>query len=68
VNYIREYQINHGVPNAQAYNTTMYILAGLLLIGLACNLAIKPVSEETYMTEAELADVRRLAHEGAGQK
>ena len=68
VNYIREYQINHGVPNAQAYNTTMYILAGLLLIGLACNLAIKPVSEETYMTEAELADVRRLAHEASGQK
>ncbi len=28
VNYIREYQINHGVPNAQAYNTTMYVLAG----------------------------------------
>ena len=29
VNYIREYQIDHGVPRAQAYDTTMYILAGL---------------------------------------
>ena len=24
----------HGVPNAQAYNTTMYVLAGLLVVGL----------------------------------
>ena len=30
VNYIRQYQIDHGVPKAQAYNTTMYIMAGLL--------------------------------------
>ena len=29
VNYIREYNVTHGVPKAQAYNTTMYIMAGL---------------------------------------
>ena len=34
VNYIREYQIDSGVPAAQAYNVTMYVLAGLLVIGL----------------------------------
>jgi MFS family permease len=68
VNYIREYQINHGVPNAQAYNTTMYVLAGLLLAGLACNLSIKPVADGTFMTDTELANVRRLAHEGASGK
>jgi hypothetical protein len=28
VNYIREYQIIHGVPKTQAYNATMYIMAG----------------------------------------
>ncbi len=38
VNYIREYQIDRGVPAAQAYNVTMYVLAGLLVIGLFCNL------------------------------
>jgi hypothetical protein len=38
VNYIRQYQIDHGVPKAQAYNTTMYIMAGLLVIGFICNL------------------------------
>src|SRR5579864_1502514 len=33
VNYIREYNITHGVPKAQAYNVTMYIMAGLFVIG-----------------------------------
>ena len=27
VNYIREYQIEQGIPAAQAYNVTMYVLA-----------------------------------------
>jgi MFS family permease len=58
VNYIREYQIGHGVPNAQAYNTTMYILAGLLVIGFFCNLAVRPVAERYFMSESELAAVR----------
>jgi MFS family permease len=59
VNYIREYQISLGVPNAQAYNTTMYILAGLLVAGFLCNLAIRPVSERFFMTEAELEAARQ---------
>ncbi len=43
VNYIREYQINHGVPRADAYTVTMYIMAGLLIVGLICNLLVRPV-------------------------
>ncbi len=39
VNYIREYNVTHGVPKAQAYNVTMYIMAGLLVIGFICNCA-----------------------------
>lgn len=58
VNYIRDYQISHGVPNAQAYNTTMYILAGLLVVGFVCNLAVRPVAERFYMTEHELQALR----------
>jgi MFS family permease len=58
VNYIREYQIDRGVPNAQAYNVTMYVLAGLLVIGLLCNLAVRPVEERYYMTSDDLADPR----------
>ena len=41
VNYIRQYQIDHGVPKAQAYNTTMYIMAGLLVIGFICNALVQ---------------------------
>ena len=51
VNYIREYQLAAGVPPAQAYNVTMYILAGLLALGLVCNLLVRPVGEKHYMKE-----------------
>ncbi|HMC56866.1 MAG TPA: OFA family MFS transporter [Gemmatimonadaceae bacterium] len=37
VNYIREYQIARGVPKADAYTVTMYIMAVLLVIGFVCN-------------------------------
>jgi hypothetical protein len=60
VNYIREYQIDRGVPNAQAYNVTMYVLAGLLVIGFLCNLAVRPVEERHYMTSDDLADPRAV--------
>ena len=49
VNYIREYNVTHGVPKAQAYNTTMYIMAGLLVIGFICNLMVKAVHERFHM-------------------
>ena len=47
VNYIREYQIDRGVPKAEAYSVTMYLMAGLLLVGFAANLALKPVPART---------------------
>ncbi len=44
VNNIRAYQIETlQVPAAHAYSTTMYIMAGLLLVGFVCNICIKPV-------------------------
>ena len=49
VNYIREYNVTHGVPNAQAYNTTMYIMAGLLVIGFICNFLVKAVDARFHM-------------------
>src|SRR6185503_11265334 len=48
VNYIREFQIGHGVPPAQAYNVTMYVLAAMLIAGLLCNLAVRPVDERLF--------------------
>ena len=44
VNYIREFQIEHGIPKNQAYNVTMYIMAGLLVVAFFANLAVKPVA------------------------
>jgi len=60
VNYIRQYQIDHGVPKADAYNVTMYIMAGLLLIGFFCNLMVKAVHERHHMKH-EQADAMGFA-------
>ncbi|MBU6458714.1 MAG: MFS transporter, partial [Bradyrhizobium sp.] len=49
VNYIREYNVAHGVPKAQAYNTTMYIMAGLLVIGFICNCFVRAVNSRFHM-------------------
>jgi hypothetical protein len=65
VNYMREYQLEHGVPRAQVYDTTAYILCGLLAIGFICNWLVKPVADKHFMTDAELEAERKLAHEAA---
>jgi len=59
VNYIRDYQIDHGVPRAQVYSITMFILAGLLVIGFICNRLVSPVAEGGYMSDAEVAALDR---------
>jgi MFS family permease len=55
VNYIREAQIAAGVPREQVYDFTMYILAGMLVVGFICNWLIKPVAERWYMSADEVA-------------
>ena len=51
VNYIRQSQIESGIPPAQAYNTTMYIMAGLLVVGLIANSLIRPVDPKHHLPE-----------------
>jgi len=46
VNYIRQFQIDDGIPKHQAYNVTMYIMAGLLVIAFFANLSLRPVAEQ----------------------
>jgi MFS family permease len=53
VNYVRQFQIDHGVPKAQAYSITMYIMCGVLLIGFLCNLAMRPVNERYHARPAQ---------------
>ena len=43
VNYIREYRISQGVPKAEAYGVTMYVMAGLLVVGFVANLQLGAV-------------------------
>ena len=63
VNYMRDYQLSLGLPREQVYNQTMMILAGLLMIGLLCNLLIRPVADKWFMTAEELAEEKRHTHE-----
>jgi MFS family permease len=65
VNYMREYQLGLGIPREQVYNQTMYILVGMLVVGLVCNLMVKPLNDKWFMTADELAHEKRLAHEKA---
>jgi MFS family permease len=54
VNYIRQYQIDHGVAKADAYSTTIYIMAGLLAVGFVCNFFVKSL-EDRYTAGGEPA-------------
>jgi MFS family permease len=52
INFMRDYQVAHGVALAQSYNVTMYILVGFLLAGLACNLFVTPVDARHHFSGA----------------
>jgi MFS family permease len=67
VNYIREYNITHGVAKAQAYNTTMYIMAGLFIIGFIANALIKAVHHSFHMKPAHEAVLGQATVDAAGE-
>jgi hypothetical protein len=45
----------------------MYILAALLVGGFICNWLVRPVNRKWFMTDAELAAERKLAHDAAAK-
>jgi MFS family permease len=49
VNYIRAYNVAHGVEKAQTYNVTMYVMAMLLVIGFICNYFVSAVHGRYHM-------------------
>ena len=63
VTFLREHYIESGkaaglaenVAKANAYNTTMYIMAALLAVGFICNLLVKPVSAKYQVVESDKA-------------
>ena len=60
---IRQTQIDAGVAKNLVYDHTLYIMAGLLLLGLICNSLVRPVKDSVFMSDAELAHERSLQHE-----
>lgn len=53
VNHIREYEKNHGVPLADSYSTVLYVMVGLLVVGLLANLAVRPVDSRYWYKSEE---------------
>ena len=68
VNYLREIQIARGVPAADAYTFTMYLLAGLLVIGFICNLAVRPVPERLFVMSAAPTGAGALSTKSTGSE
>jgi MFS family permease len=58
VNYIREFQLAAGIPRAQVYDFTMYILAGMLALGVVANFFVKPLAEKWFMSDDEVASLQ----------
>jgi MFS family permease len=63
INYFRDSQLAAGIARSAVYDKTMYVLAGLLAIGLVANLLVRPVAQRFFMSDAELAEERRRAHD-----
>jgi MFS family permease len=58
VNYVREFQISHGVAASNAYTFTMYVLVAFLGVGLICNLAVRPVDRRLFTAETQAVGAR----------
>ena len=52
VNQLRDAQLAAGVARQNVYDTAMLVLAGLLVAGLVCNLAMRPVAERWFTRSA----------------
>jgi MFS family permease len=61
VSYMREAAISAGVPRSSVYDVTLYLLAGLLVVGLIANLLVRPVAQKWFMSDDQLAAVHGTA-------
>jgi MFS family permease len=67
VNYVREAEIAAGVPRQLVYDVTMYILAGFLVLGLLCNLLVRPLADKWFMRDSEMAEIQARAQSFAAE-
>jgi MFS family permease len=61
IGYIRDAQLAAGVPKDRVYDRTLYILAGFLVIGFACNFLVKPLAAKWFMSDAQVAELQSKA-------
>jgi MFS family permease len=52
VNYLRAWQIGRGVPKAEAYAVTMYVMASLLVVGFIANARVRAATTAATATAA----------------
>jgi MFS family permease len=67
VNYMHDTRLEKGVPFDQVYAPIFVVLAGLMVVGFIANLLVKPVADKYFMSDAELAEVHKQAHEKSMQ-
>jgi MFS family permease len=63
VNYMHDTRLEKGIAFDQVYAPIFLVLAGLMVIGFIANMLVKPVAEQYFMTEPELAAERKVSHE-----
>lgn len=49
INGLYDQRVAAGVPKAQAYNNTFYLMCGLLMLGLIANLLVRPVHPKHHV-------------------
>ncbi len=62
VNHMREYQLEHGADKADAYQTVLHTMAGLLVVGFVANSMVRPVASKYWLPE-ETAEGRTQSAE-----
>ena len=66
---VREAQKAAGVPSDLVYDRTLYMLAGLLVVGAVANMLIRPVASRWYMpvSATEVSGTATVATSGIGR-
>ena len=70
VGTITRYSMQAGVGPGHLYDQTLYVMAGLLVVGAAANFLVRPLAPHRFMTPAELASPgapAAPADDGGGQ-
>ena len=68
VNYIRQFELEAGVPRNSVYDVTMYVLAAMLVGGFVCNYLIKPLADKWFMKDEEVAALQAQSQAAAATR